>query len=255
MPRDVFASLAILALMHMTQPLTYDCPRAIGPMRIDGKLDEPAWQHAPWTSDFVDIEGAAKPAPRFRTRAKMLWDDEFLYVAAELEEPHIVATITQKNEVIFHDNDFEIFIDPDGDGLNYYEFEMNAFNTIWELTLPKPYKDGGKPISPSNLPGLKSAVSIDGTINDPRDTDRRWSLEVALPWKDLAAYNLNRASPPNVGDLWRINFSRVQWVYDIADGKYVRRDRKTNPEDNWVWSPQGVINMHVPERWGYLTFR
>jgi hypothetical protein len=74
-------------------------------MRIDGKLDEPAWQHAPWTSDFVDIEGAAKPAPRFRTRAKMLWDDEFLYVAAELEEPHIVATITQKNEVIFHDND------------------------------------------------------------------------------------------------------------------------------------------------------
>ena len=65
--------------------------------------------------DFQDIEGDKKPRPRFRTRAKMLWDDQFFYVAAELEEPHVWATLTKHDSVIFHDNDFEIFIDPDGD--------------------------------------------------------------------------------------------------------------------------------------------
>ncbi|MBC8108242.1 MAG: carbohydrate-binding family 9-like protein [Anaerolineae bacterium] len=240
--------------MRAITPQAYVCPRAPSPITIDGKLDDPAWQAARWTHDFVDIEGPSKPAPRFRTRAKMLWDDENLYVAAELAEPHVVATLTEKNSVIYHDNDFEIFIDPDGDNHNYYEFEMNAFNTIWELTLPKPYKDGGEPKLGTNLPGLKSAVSIDGTINNPRDTDRGWSLEVALPWKDLATYNAGRATPPRDGNVWRMNFSRVQWIYDVVDGKYVRRKRETNPEDNWVWSPQGIIDMHRPERWGYVMF-
>src|SRR5207302_4948895 len=64
-------------------------------------------------------------------------------VFAELEEPHVWGTITRKNKVIFYDNDFEVFIDPDGDNHNYYEFEINALNTIWELTLVKPYRNGG----------------------------------------------------------------------------------------------------------------
>ncbi|CAN5589303.1 carbohydrate-binding family 9-like protein [soil metagenome] len=240
--------------MRSISPRTYVCSRVTGAITIDGRIDEDAWKTAPWTRDFLDIEGDAKPAPRFRTRAKMLWDDEYLYIAAELEEPHVVATLTAKNSVIFHDNDFEIFIDPDGDHHNYYEFEMNALNTIWELTLPKPYKDGGEPTLGTNLPGLKSAVAIDGTLNDARDIDRYWTIEVALPWRDLATYNPRRATPPAEGDVWRMNFSRVQWVHDVVDEKYVRRKRETNPEDNWVWSPQGIVDMHRPERWGCVLF-
>ena len=38
----------------------------------------------------------------------------------------------------------------------------------------------------------------------------------------------------------------------MVDGKYVKV--KGRPEHNWVWSPQGVIDMHRPERWGYLQF-
>ena len=74
---------------------------------IDGKLDDPAWNDAPWTDDFVDIEGDAKPKPRFRTRAKMLWDDQNLYIAAELEEPYVWATLREHDSVIFRDPDFE----------------------------------------------------------------------------------------------------------------------------------------------------
>ncbi len=240
--------------MRDITPKTYACARASKPITIDGKLDDDAWAAAPWTDEFVDIEGPRQPPPRFRTRVKMLWDDRYLYVAAEMLEPHVCATLTKKNSVIFHDNDFEIFIDPDGDHHDYYELEVNALNTIWELSLPKPYRDGGKPKHGTNIDGLKSAVHVNGTINDPLDEDKGWTVEVAIPWSGLAQYNKARPTPPRRGDTWRVNFSRVQWTYDVVDDKYVKRPKEKQPEDNWVWSPQGVIDMHRPERWGVVMF-
>jgi hypothetical protein len=220
-------------------------------MQIDGRLDDAAWRDAPWTDLFVDIEGDARPRPRFRTRARMLWDEHFFYVAAEMEEPHVWATLTQHDSVIFHDNDFEVFIDPDGDNHEYYEFEINALNTGWDLLLPRPYKDGGRALNSWEIPGLKTAVQVQGTLNDPSDTDQGWTVELAFPWKVLGEL-AHRPAPPRDGDQWRVNFSRVQWQHELVDGKY--RKVKGKREDNWVWSPQGVIDMHRPEKWGYVQF-
>jgi hypothetical protein len=144
-------------------PREYCCYRSASAIHVDGRLDDPAWRRAAWTADFVDIEGSAKPDPRFRTRVKMLWDDTFLYVAAELDEPHIWGTLTEHDAVIFHDNDFEVFLDPGGDGLDYFEFEINALNTGWDLFLAKPYKKGGRADNTWEIPGLKTAVHVDGT--------------------------------------------------------------------------------------------
>jgi hypothetical protein len=244
-----------LAAPPYLAPKGYVCYRATGPLQIDGRLDEPSWQNVPWTDDFVDIEGDAKPRPRFRTHAKMLWDDQYLYIGAELEEPHVWATLTQHDAVIFHDNDFEVFLDPDGDSHHYAEFEMNALNTGWDLLLTRPYKDGGRPLSSWEIPGLRTAVHIDGTLNDPRDTDRGWSVEIAFPWSvlgEIACCPACCPAPPRDGDSWHINFSRVEWRHEIVDGKY--RKVPGTREDNWVWSPQGVIDMHRPETWGYVQF-
>jgi hypothetical protein len=232
-------------------PRAYDCRRTGTPVRLDGRLEEGAWRSAPWTDDFVDIEGAAKPAPRFRTRAKMLWDDTYFYVAARLEEPHVWATLTQHDSVIFHDDDFEVFIDPNGDALEYYEFEINALNTGWDLLLDKPYRLGGKAHNEWEIPGLRSAVHVDGTLNDPKDVDCGWTVEIAFPWRALAEY-AHKPAPPHLDDEWRVNFSRVEWRHEVAGGNY-RRVPNTK-EDNWVWSPQGVVNMHIPERWGRVRF-
>src|SRR5437762_3168004 len=90
------------AKMKSIIPQSYVCYRATEKIKIDGRLDEPSWQATPWTQDFVDIEGDVKPRPKFRTRAKMLWDEEYFYVAAELEEPHVWATLTNHDAVIFH---------------------------------------------------------------------------------------------------------------------------------------------------------
>ncbi|HZL38053.1 MAG TPA: carbohydrate-binding family 9-like protein [Tepidisphaeraceae bacterium] len=240
--------------MRPITPRGYVCGRATTPITIDGNADEPAWAAAPWTADFVDIEDAAHAKPRFRTRAKMLWDDENLYIYAQLQEPHVWGTLTHKNDIIFQDNDFEIFIDPNGDNHNYYEYEMNALNTIWELTLPKPYRDDGQPQLGTNIPGLRSAVHVDGTLNDPHDTDRGWSVEIAIPWKGLARYADGISCPPKDGQQWRMDFSRVEWLVDIIDGKYHKIPKESRAEDNWVWSPTGIIDMHRPERWGFVQF-
>jgi hypothetical protein len=117
-----------------------------------------------------------------RTRAKILWDDQYLYIGAELEEPHIWATYTQNESVIFHENNFEIFIDPSGDTHNYYELEINALGTRWDLLLTRPYRNGGLPITAWDIAGLKTGIHLAGTINQPADTDTLWSVEIALPW-------------------------------------------------------------------------
>ncbi len=232
-------------------PKGYVCGRAKSPLVVDGKLDDEAWRLAPWTDDFVDIEGDVKPRPRFRTRAKMVWDDEYFFIAAELVEPHVWGTLTKHDSVIFHDNDFEVFIDPDGDNHEYYELEINALNTEWDLLLEKPYRDGGPAVDAWEIPGLKTATHVNGKLNDPEGLDESWTVELAIPWKALEA-RAHRPSPPRDGDQWRVNFSRVEWEHLIEGGSYKKVPKK--PEANWVWSPQGAIDMHRPERWGYVQF-
>lgn len=246
----LMASLALIATAD-GPPKGYVCERASAPLTIDGRPDDDAWARAPWSDPFVDIEGDAKPAPRFRTRVKMLWDDEFFFVGALLEEPHVWGTLKDHDAVIFQDNDFEIFLDPDGDNHEYYELEINALNTEWDLFLDKPYRDGGPARNEWEVPGLKTAVHVDGTINDPSDMDRGWSVEFAIPWKVLGEH-AHRPAPPRDGDRWRINFSRVEWRHEVADGRY--RKVPGLREDNWVWSPQAAIDMHRPEKWGYVQF-
>jgi len=237
---------------------SYPCLRAPAGIVIDGVGNESAWDAAPWTNLFQDIEGERQPQPRFQTRAKMMWDNEYFYVVAEMEEPHLWATLKERDSIIFYDNDFEVFIDPDGDSHLYTEIEVNAFNTVWDLLLIKPYRDGGPAIHAWDIPGLKTAVHLEGTLNDPSDVDVGWSIEIAIPFAVLAE-TTNTPCPPLAGDQWRVNFSRVQWQLESGTGQYrkVRHAETDKPlsEDNWTWSAQREIAMHEPEHWGIVEFR
>lgn len=223
---------------RLTQPRSYDCFRTDGKIKIDGKLDEGAWKKAASTQDFVDISGFDKPTPAQRTSVKMLWDDENLYIGATIEEKNIIANLTQRDTIIYHDNDFEVFLDPDGDGLNYFEIENNARGVVFDLTLDKAYRSGGSFFIPWNCEGLQLKVSYDGTLNKQKDTDKAWYVEMAIPFKALERDFKN----PRDMKVWRINYSRVEWI----SGQ--------KAEENWVWSPTGRVDMHMPERWGFLNF-
>ncbi|MDR3268746.1 MAG: carbohydrate-binding family 9-like protein [Tannerella sp.] len=233
------------------QPPGYVAGYAAQPPVIDGNMDDEVWQHAEWTAEFQDIEGDAQPLPYNQTKVKMVWDEDFLYIAASLADKHVWANLNEHDQIIFYDNDFEVFIDPFHTTHQYYEIEINALNTVFDLFLPKPYRSGGRALISWDCKGLQHAVNVNGTLNRPDDEDEGWTVEMAIPFKHLVPV------PPVNNTLWRLGFSRVQWETLIVDGKYVKKTDaagKNLPEHNWVWSPVGAINMHMPERWGYLQF-
>jgi hypothetical protein len=240
------------------QPETYVCQFVNSEIIVDGKPSESSWQKAKWTNKFVDIEGSVKPLPTYDTRVKMLWDSSYFYFYAQMDEPHVWAKLKNRDDIIYYDDDFEIFIDPDGDSHNYYELEWNAFNTLWDLILLRPYRvdDEPKVLFNWNVLDLKSAVHVEGTINNPEDVDKYWGIEIALPWSALKELAKEENIPDN-GNQWRLNFSRVDWTVDVNNNEYVKRkdkDGESLPENNWVWSPTGKINMHMPEMWGHVQF-
>jgi hypothetical protein len=239
----------------IAEPKHYVCYFTDEAIVIDGNLDKKVWQQAAWTDLFVDIEGDKKPLPTQNTKVKMLWDSTYLYIAAQLDEEHIWAYLENHDDVVYHDNDFEIFIDPDNDAKNYFEFEINAKQTVFDLFLPHPYRHSSFALHNWDFKGIKHAVKIDGSLNNGNDKDKKWTVEVAIPFTSLS-FGLDNGKP-DPEKLWRINFSRVEWDTKWENGKYVKltdNEGKTLPEHNWVWSPVGVISMHIPERYGYLKF-
>lgn len=240
----------------LTDPEGYVVYRATSPITIDGIPDEAAWQNATVITNFRDISGDGFPLPLYRTTARILWDDQYLYVAAELEEPNVWAYNTQHDQIIYEEPDFEVFIDPDNDCQNYYEMEANARGTILDLFLTKPYRTAfGTYINFGwDAPGVKVATHIDGTLNDASNIDKGWSIEFAIPYK---AINNIYDTLITAGSYWRLGFSRVEWQTQIVNGIISRLQTDTGsfvPEYNWTWPATGQINMHMPERWNYIYF-
>ena len=150
------------------------CYRTATPLQIDGTAVGACMDRGAVVRPFIDIDGTRHPP--LATRVKMLWDDEFLYFGADLEEPHLWGTLEKRDAVIFQDNDFEIFIDPDGDTHAYFEIEINALNTVWDLLLIQPYRDGGPAIHAWDIAGLRTAVDLRGT-HQPAGRSRRGMVD------------------------------------------------------------------------------
>ena len=200
---------------------SYDCYRTIDKIKVDGKLNEASWQAAPLSEPFVDIRGVDfKPAPTKQTHMKMVWDDQCLYIAGIIEEDEVTASLKERDAIIYRDNDFEVFIDPDGDGKFYFEFECNAYGTLMDLIMDKPYNEGGNFFMPWDCKNVRLKVHVDGKINNTRKTDKGWTVEWAIPFDALT---IGFDSPVKL-KTWRINFSRVEWL------------RKEGLEENWVWT-------------------
>lgn len=231
-------------------PPGYVAPRVSQDFGLTGTLAHPDWEKARWTSPFQDIEGPSKPKPRHDVRAKMLWSESGLYIGARLAEPHLWATYTKHDSIIYHENDFEWFVDPDGDAHAYYEWEVNALGTTMDLFMDRPYLTGGN-YTFDWEPRLTSKVFRKGTLNDPSDQDDHWSVECYIPWSEFDRHP-GGGHVPQIGDQWRISFSRVQWDLDIVDGQYKKIPDR--PEHNWTWTNQYAVNMHLPWFWGYLQF-
>ena len=245
------------------KPRQYVIYRAVDQIVVDGAMNETSWANAEWTNKFDHIlskRGYTKPF--LATRAKMLWDDECIYFAAELEEPNLVGHIVRGDTVVCYDSDFEIFIDVDDDAQNYIELEFNVLGTKWDIFYQKEFHRGGIPLGwPSNfygrpvhydwdLEGMLIAVRAYGSINYPLDTDSKWTLEASIPWKSLQNKSRTDERLDRRGHYMRVGFSRVHYpwprdVWPITDWQ-----NKGGGCWDWTWTPNLAYDMHVPENWG-----
>ena len=251
-------------------PPHYVCHRAVGPLTIDGRLDEASWRRAPRLGPFVDME-TGEPV-EYDTRVSFLWDDEALYCGFWCEEPDVFGFETERDGRVGADQDFEVFILGEG---TYYELEMNPLNTVYEVfwtwVRPLVERQATEEIDALlrarrfiygrigddydmrhgsfdwDFAGLKTAIHIDGSVNWHGDRDHGWSGELAFPWKGWGDLTGGvRAVPPSEGDEWRIGCSRVEH-WRNAEGQVLRgRD--------WSIAQHGKIQMHVPHRWPSVTF-
>ncbi len=253
----------------------YRCRRASRPFGIDGRLDKEPWLHAEWSPRFVDLVSGA-PA-LLGTRMAALWDEENLYVAFRVEEPDVRAEMTERDSPVYLENDVEVFI---GGEDCYYEFQVNARGTIYEVFYiwQRAFERGGRFDTPEfdllkgrvdvlggfqdasrhnrhprgkrwafldwDLPGLRAAVQVDGTLNDPSDTDGGWTAEIAFPWRGMASLFLSQPLPPRPGDTLRLDFSRFE--------KLESGGRPVQPSPGWALNAHGVYDSHIPECFSFV---
>jgi hypothetical protein len=242
--------------------------------QIDGDLTKSAWEKAPWSAAFGDIQGDDALSSNSNitpalTRFKALWDDEHLYIGALLHPSEYFNTqahFTQRNAPIYQlDSDFEVFIDPTGSNHNYKELEINALNTVWNLMLDKPYLNGGVEHSGRvatdvtdplyyEVYGQTTAVRVlEGALNDNiTGAGALWSVEMALAFSDL---NVTTDTSSNTvkeegGDgssttKHKPNSLPPRSGFPPSAGSHVRINfsRVEKQGDiNWTWQPQRVYS-------------
>lgn len=252
----------------------YEAKKVTDP-RADLSISSPLWEHATRSPRFVNIVNARRAT--LATQAAVLWTDRDLLVRYWLEEPHIAATMTERDSLLFNENNVELFVE--GDGV-YYELEVNALNVVYEVLFAwkdqwesvharfpelDPLADaaftfgGNNDRTPScfwvgthprgvrwaftdwDLPGLQTEVRLHGTINDPDDRDRGWDVLIRLPWESLTRFR-SSVGPPRARDEWRFQFARYERLDELSASV------------GWAWSPVGDTDNHVPEKFTLVRF-
>lgn len=233
----------------MNLPPTYICPRATAKPSLTGLASDPIWEAAPWITTWTDIRGL-ETCPT-QLKAKLMWDDEFLYLAAQMAEPDLWAFQTEHDSSIWLDNAFELFLDPDGDGHNYLEWEINPIGVTLDMSMDRPYVCGGTRDDSLEIPDLELKLIADGPVNDPHSKAKGWAFGAAFPWTTLTQIG-HPGTAPVVGDIHRFNLMKMFWPVQVINGAYVKDE--TQPEKYWCFAPTHMLDIHRPHFWGYLQF-
>jgi hypothetical protein len=255
----------------------YTCRRVKNIISIDGNLNKPFWREAPKSPRFEDL---VTGEPCFwDTRIAALWNDDYFYVAYWVEEPNVQAHLTERDSLIYLENDVELFI---GGEDCYYELEINALGAILEIFYiwQDAYKQGSRFDTPEfdllgsdvdvlggyqdiirggkhprgrrwafrgwDFPGLEVAVRVNGKLNDPGHLDKGWTVELALPWEGMKTLAGGRSLPPEDGDIWRMDFSRFE---ALRHGGITH-----DPSPGWALNTHGVYDSHIPECFSCVHF-
>ncbi len=217
----------------------YICKKITRRIELTGKLDDSAWLEA---NVIKLVDAVSGNNGRFATEVRALYDDEFLYVGFHCEDSYVWGTVTERDGPIWSEECVEVFVNPANVAHQYYEINVSPKNTIFDSVILN-RRTAGKPnesfigLPEWNPEGLLTATHISGKADQPGQTTG-WRAELAIPLTELiGAVNI----PPQPGDVWRINFYRID-----SPEKGVR--------EHYAWSRTGREAFHLPWKFGYLRF-
>ena len=237
----------LLITTSYAQIREYTVKKTDVPIVIDGILDEPQWQNALLTEQFVNPADGSDV--KIKTRGKFLWDNENLYIGFIAEDPDVWGIKTIRDSHLWKEEPVEIFCDPDGDTKNYFEIEINPLGTELDILMSKSYSAGGTADFSWDITGLSSAISVAGTLNDPSDTDTAWYCEIAIPFSALnSTITGSMSNPPTAGDTWRLNLARYNRMRDNSGNELA------NGTELSSWNNMGKASFHIPEKFGRIIF-
>jgi hypothetical protein len=213
-----------------------ECRWAVHPVRVNGVLDDVAWERAQVLTNFAVYWQKRKP--RTATKAMLLWDANYLYFAAEMEDEDLYATVKERNGMTWNDDVFELFFKPRLKNLAYYEFQVNALNTRLELFLPSRGSGGYNRFAGEPALGMESKVVLNGTLNKYDDKDKGWTVEGRIPWTAFKA----TGGRPKAGARWRFALCRYDYSATLDRPELSSTAPLTQPD------------FHRYEDYGVLTF-
>jgi hypothetical protein len=179
------------------------CRWAAKPPVLDGKLDDPCWQQAAAIDRFASFW---TKTPREGTRAFLVWDDEALYYAGTMTDAEVKAFGTHRNDTLWDGDVFELFLKPDAERPEYFEFQANPRGLIFEMAFAGRGKHSDV-FDKGPVLGNKAVAVVDGTLDQTGDKDRSWTVEGRIPW---SAFALTGAKP-KPGDSWRFAICRYDY--------------------------------------------
>jgi len=208
----------------------YEVLRSATSIRVDGRLTESFWAKVSGVSLVNNLDGSPGT---YQTEAKVLYDDNFLYVAFRSADSNIWATYKQRDRHLWDEEVVEVFVQADPEQSNYLEFEVNPLGTMLDIYL----LDIRKPLHYQswNSEKLKWGVHVNGTV-DGKSGDLEWTCEIAIPMEDIV---MASHLPPRAGDRWRMNLYRME--------------QKPVPA-LLAWSPTFKDDFHLPDKFGEIVF-
>jgi glucose/arabinose dehydrogenase len=193
-------------------PAAFECRWADTPITIDGRADEEAWKHAQVIDHFyLPWLGKAARAARTATKARLLWDREYLYFFADMEDTDLYALEKERDGSTGEDDAFALFVKPAADKPGYYEFEVNPAGTRLDVFLPRRGSGGSRRFKKDADFHVDAKVRLRGTLNHWQDRDDGWSVEGRIPWRDF----LRTGGRPEPGEDWTFALCRCDTSVDL----------------------------------------
>jgi hypothetical protein len=201
-------------------PNTYSVEKTQTPPSIDGNTAEFSGTNKITLSNSHGTKGTYR----------LMWDNNALYIAAEVEDSHLNADRSERDqEYIWWDDSIEIMIDTLHDGGNIkqddYKFFVNLLNN----------QADSRQLDLSWSTPFTSSVTYDGSLNDNTDDDAGYTIEVAIPWSGLGI------PFPSVGET--LGFELMMNDQDDSDTRIAE-----------VWANLDGGDVNNPGGWGKLVF-